>query len=346
MLDSSPRPRSTQSVELTKRSNNGRERGGEQVDRPSPPDDVNEFRSAAAASEAQAFAASTRKRDRTSRRKVGIDDFELIRVLGKGCAGKVLLVRKKERSGSGAGPLLALVRSSSLRPVGAHLLPSLTPNAFLPAQKTIVKRHVLAHQELQHTLTEQAVLRRMSRDVKNPFVVHLHYSFHDSEVREVLPLNLETPQAPDLLAFAVRRTCSSSWTFIPVRHAYSAVAVLFVADAPSLCAEPAGGDLATQLARWGKFGRDRARFYAAEIVSLVDWSSEPSQLKRLILLFCANPQVEGVQGLHAAGKILLPRSESRRVPNLTLPCSPARRHLPRPQAREHPPRRRRPPRLD
>ena len=28
---------------------------------------------------------------------------------------------------------------------------------------------------------------------------------------------------------------------------------------------PTGGDLATQLARWGRLGRDRARFYAAEI---------------------------------------------------------------------------------
>ncbi|KAG8781259.1 hypothetical protein FRC12_022067 [Ceratobasidium sp. 428] len=39
-----------------------------------------------------------------------------------------------------------------------------------------------------------------------------------------------------------------------------------------------GGDLATQLARWGRLGRDRARFYAAEIV-------------------------EGCEGLHAAGVI-------------------------------------------
>src|ERR1700722_10121483 len=39
-----------------------------------------------------------------------------------------------------------------------------------------------------------------------------------------------------------------------------------------------GGDLATQLARWGRLGRDRARFYAAEIV-------------------------EGVEGLHSAGVI-------------------------------------------
>jgi len=39
-----------------------------------------------------------------------------------------------------------------------------------------------------------------------------------------------------------------------------------------------GGDLATQLSRWGRLGRDRARFYTAEIV-------------------------EGVEGLHAAGVI-------------------------------------------
>jgi serine/threonine protein kinase len=39
-----------------------------------------------------------------------------------------------------------------------------------------------------------------------------------------------------------------------------------------------GGDLATQLARWGRLGRDRARFYMAEIC-------------------------EGIEGLHRAGVI-------------------------------------------
>ncbi|KAK7464355.1 hypothetical protein VKT23_006522 [Stygiomarasmius scandens] len=142
-----------------------------------------------------------------SSRKVVVDDFEMLRVLGKGCAGKVLLVKEK-RTGN------------------------------LYAMKAITKRHVLAHQELQHTLTEQAVLRRMSAAengttdgvVKDPFVVKLWWSFHDKE-------NL----------FLVM-------DFHP------------------------GGDLATQLARWGRLGRDRARFYAAEIV-------------------------EGVEGLHTAGVI-------------------------------------------
>ena len=85
-----------------------------------------------------------------SKRKVVIDDFELVRVLGKGCAGKVLLVRHK-------------------------------PTAGVYALKAITKRHVLAHQELQHTLTEQAVLKRMAADGTDPFVVRLWWSFHDKE---------------------------------------------------------------------------------------------------------------------------------------------------------------------
>lgn len=96
--------------------------------------------------------------------------------------------------------------------------------------KSIHKRHVLAHQELQHTLTEQAVLKRMAREALDPFCVKLWWSFHD---KQNLYLVMD---------------------FHP------------------------GGDLATQLSRWGRLGRDRARFYAAEIV-------------------------EGVEGLHKAGVI-------------------------------------------
>ncbi|CAO1629229.1 unnamed protein product [Parajaminaea phylloscopi] len=147
-------------------------------------------------------SCSREKRKRRLRReaeKVTVDDFEMIRVLGKGCAGKVLLVRHR-------------------------------PTEGLFAMKSIHKRHVLAHQELQHTLTEQAVLKRMAREVTDPFVVKLWWSFHD---KSNLYLVMD---------------------FHP------------------------GGDLATQLSRWGRLGRDRARFYAAEIV-------------------------EGVEGLHRAGVI-------------------------------------------
>ncbi|KAJ3551441.1 hypothetical protein NP233_g13081 [Leucocoprinus birnbaumii] len=90
------------------------------------------------------------KEPKKSQRKVVIDDFEMMRVLGKGCAGKVLLVRQKATQ-------------------------------ELYALKAITKRHVLAHQELQHTLTEQAVLKRMAAEGKDPFVVKLWWSFHDKE---------------------------------------------------------------------------------------------------------------------------------------------------------------------
>ena len=88
--------------------------------------------------------------EKKSKRKVVIDDFEMMRVLGKGCAGKVLLVRHK-------------------------------PSQDVYALKAITKRHVLAHQELQHTLTEQAVLKRMAAENTDPFVVKLWWSFHDRE---------------------------------------------------------------------------------------------------------------------------------------------------------------------
>ena len=154
-----------------------------------------------------------------SQRKVQVGDFEMMRVLGKGCAGKVLLVRYKS-------------------------------SADLYALKAITKRHVLAHQELQHTLTEQAVLKRMAAEGTDPFVVKLWWSFHD---KENLFLVMVRPPL-SLLSASRLLTGRGPQDFHP------------------------GGDLATQLARWGRLGRDRARFYAAEIV-------------------------EGVEGLHAAGVI-------------------------------------------
>jgi serum/glucocorticoid-regulated kinase 2 len=110
---------------------------------------------AGADADADAGAAGKvrRRKSRKARpvaRKAVIDDFEMLRVLGKGCAGKVLLVRHKQ-------------------------------TADLYALKAITKRHVLAHQELQHTLTEQAVLKRMAAEGTDPFVVKLWWSFHDKD---------------------------------------------------------------------------------------------------------------------------------------------------------------------
>ncbi|KAI8447272.1 AGC protein kinase, partial [Phakopsora pachyrhizi] len=138
-------------------------------------------------SEAPQIKSATRQRCRTT-----VEDFEILSVLGKGCAGKVLMVKYRKASSSKADRVYAM--------------------------KSIKKNHVLAHRELQHTLTEQSVLRRVADEPEsNPFIVRLWWSFHD---KDHLFLVMD---------------------FHP------------------------GGDLATQLARWGRLGRDRARFYAAEI---------------------------------------------------------------------------------
>ena len=71
-------------------------------------------------------------------------------MLGKGCAGKASLVQHK-------------------------------PTSDLFALKEITKRHMSAHQELQHSLAEQAVLKRMAAEGKDPFIVKLGWSFHDCE---------------------------------------------------------------------------------------------------------------------------------------------------------------------
>jgi serum/glucocorticoid-regulated kinase 2 len=93
--------------------------------------------------------SAARVKERVSR-KVQVSDFEMMRVLGKGCAGNVLLVHHKS-------------------------------STDLYALQAITKRHVLTHQKLQHMLTEQVVLRRMAADGSDPFVVKIWWSFHDKE---------------------------------------------------------------------------------------------------------------------------------------------------------------------
>lgn len=71
-----------------------------------------------------------------------IDDFELLKVLGKGSFGKVMLVRQKE-----TGDILAL--------------------------KTLQKRKLLQRNQIDHTRTERSVLQR----VGHPFIVSLKFAF-------------------------------------------------------------------------------------------------------------------------------------------------------------------------
>ena len=82
--------------------------------------------------------------------KVQVSDFEMVCVLGIGSRGKVLLAHDNSSS-------------------------------ELCALKVIAKRRVLASREVQRTLTEQAVLRRMAIERINPFVVKLRRSFYDED---------------------------------------------------------------------------------------------------------------------------------------------------------------------
>lgn len=80
--------------------------------------------------------------------EVQVSDFEMVCVLGIGSKGKVLLASHKNSS-----------------------------NMY--AIKVMTKRRVLAPQEMQRTLAELIVLRRMADEGTNPFVVKLWRSFHD-----------------------------------------------------------------------------------------------------------------------------------------------------------------------
>lgn len=74
--------------------------------------------------------------------RVGLDDFELKAVLGKGSFGKVMLVCKKD-----------------------------TQEVF--AMKVLRKEAIIAGNQVQHTKAERSILQ----EVGNPFIVKLHYAF-------------------------------------------------------------------------------------------------------------------------------------------------------------------------
>ena len=74
--------------------------------------------------------------------KLGVDDFILLKVLGKGSFGKVLLVRKKH-------------------------------NMKVFAMKCLKKQRVFQRHQVEHTKTERRVLGYLN----HPFLVSLHYAF-------------------------------------------------------------------------------------------------------------------------------------------------------------------------
>lgn len=79
-------------------------------------------------------------------RSMKLEDFELLKVVGKGSFGKVMQVMKKD-----TGRIYAL--------------------------KTIRKAHIISRSEVTHTLAERSVLAQ----INNPFIVPLKFSFQSPE---------------------------------------------------------------------------------------------------------------------------------------------------------------------
>jgi len=90
--------------------------------------------------------AESKLTEATMKPKVCVDDFDLIRVIGKGSFGKVTLVRKK----------------SDLK---------------LYAMKVLSKPNIVRRKQVEHTRTE----RRVLGTINHPNIVKLHYAFQTKE---------------------------------------------------------------------------------------------------------------------------------------------------------------------
>jgi hypothetical protein len=77
--------------------------------------------------------------------RVGPEDFEPLKVLGDGCFGKVMLVRRKG-----------------------------TTDVF--AMKSIHKDHVIKNKKVRHTKTERNVMTQL----RHPFIMQLHFAFQSN----------------------------------------------------------------------------------------------------------------------------------------------------------------------
>lgn len=93
------------------------------------------------------ISSSTTKLQPT--KKVSLDDFEMLQVLGRGSFGKVVLSVKK--TGRDVGTLFAM--------------------------KILKKNYVVVKKQVEHTLTERSVLGKMN----HPFIVKLHYAFQNEK---------------------------------------------------------------------------------------------------------------------------------------------------------------------
>lgn len=133
---------------------------------------------------------------------VQVSDFEMVCVLGIGSRAKVLLAQHKG-----------------------------SPHSY--ALKVIAKRRVLASQEVQRTLTEQSVLRRMAIDGANPFVAKLWRSFHDEDNLYLAMVRLAYMYIRLLLNFRVDMSLSRIFTLVATFGRSWTAAARFALTAPA-----------------------------------------------------------------------------------------------------------------
>jgi serine/threonine protein kinase len=119
---------------------------------------------------------------RIRRQRMGMDDFETIKVIGRGAFGEVRLCRRKDDPG---------------------------PDAELYAIKILRKKEMRQKDQVAHVRAERDLMRSASSD--NEWVVQLHYSFDDEEylylVMHFLPGGdlMTLLQREDILSYQVTR---------------------------------------------------------------------------------------------------------------------------------------------
>ncbi len=99
-----------------------------------------------------------KQRGRRGRRHVKVEDFELLKTLGRGCAGKVSSMDRRLL-------VVFLLVLNGFR-ISQVVLVKHKDTSALYAMKIIVKKHVIAHSELKHTLVSVAswIATRISTD--------------------------------------------------------------------------------------------------------------------------------------------------------------------------------------
>ncbi|KAJ3370995.1 hypothetical protein GGF31_003725 [Allomyces arbusculus] len=104
------------------------------------------FLPSSSVSSAQLHVQMAFRPDSKSVRPVTIDDFELLKVIGKGSFGKVMQVRKKD-------------------------------TGRIYAMKILKKSHIVSREEVGHTISERNVLKNL----RHPFIVSLKFAFQNAQ---------------------------------------------------------------------------------------------------------------------------------------------------------------------